>query len=141
MNKKRQTYVSEPTERGAYQVSRYDIVRNAYVPIKGETYQFENLSIQRAHVLNETDNYETDINVLSADYGFWGIEEAISICNKLVNEQSNLDELEKQKLSEADKKIVAWNKRVNEMGMRYDSLTTNGIDGLTSPFRYFIRRK
>ncbi len=148
MNKRIQTYVSEPNENGGFQISRYDTLKNSYFPINGEIFPTEDLSIKHARYLNKKeneevliDNYETNIIKLSADFGVWGINEAIGICNELKVRESVLDEQEKQKLVETEKRIIAWNKRVNEMVNIYDGLKSRKIDGLTSPYKYFIRPK
>lgn len=140
-----QTYVSEPSQKGGYQVAKYDILQNLYVPIKGEMYQFEDAARQRAHDLNEFEkdelklDYEDSVIVISADFDSWGIKDAINTYNELKAKEEFLSSDESQKLLESKKRITAWNKRVNEAGKNYDNLAKRGIRGLTSPFKYAIK--
>lgn len=57
-----QTFASEFTENGKYQITRYNIIEDRYVPIKGEVYLIESIALKRARELNEIENVELKEN-------------------------------------------------------------------------------
>jgi len=134
-----QTYVSEPTESGKYQISKFNITQNCYVPIKGEIYSFETIAKERARELNEIESYDNKINSLSIDYDTWGIVDTIKTFNELKSRENLLTDIEKQLLSDSHKKITAWNIRVNEVGKSYENLKEKGITGKEPPFKYTLK--
>lgn len=143
--KRPQTYASEPIVNGKYQVTKYNVSKQNYIPLKGEIYPFENIARERAQELNELEkedlkeNYEAIFNILSDDHDFWGIDEAIETYNELKSREDLLTEKESQIMSNSDKKIAAWNKRVNETGKIYQDLIDRDISEITSPYKYWIK--
>lgn len=140
-----QTFASEPTENGKYQITRYNVIKDCRVPIKGEVYPIETMALERARELNELENielkenYNDKVNSLNNDYVFWGIDETIKAFNELKSREGFLNDNEKQLLSDSNRKLVAWNKRVNEVVEFYNQLMGKGINGITAPYKYVLK--
>jgi len=140
-----QSFVSEPTVSGRYQISKYNVMKDCYSPIKGEIYLEEETAKDRARYLNEIEHkelkedYEDLINTLSSDFGTWEIKETVESYNALKENERILSSEDGKLLIASNRKIITWNKRVNEVIELYNYLNSKEVKGLTPPYKYVIK--